>query len=107
VAVDQKQDYQPVDPRAVAREFAARARNDPAVEQLWLFSYRNVVQLWILTAGLPAQEERRLYGLLDGMYARFPEADLRLHLVSPRYFDPLELDLILPPGAEEIALNAA
>jgi hypothetical protein len=32
---------------------------------------------------------------------------VHLHLLSPRYFEPLELDVVLPPGAEEIALRAA
>ena len=107
MAINQEQEYQPVDSQAVAREIAARARNEPAVERLWVFSYRNAVQLWLLTKAIEAPEERRLYGLIDGMYERFPEADLSLHLISPSYFDPLELDVILPPGSAEIALHAA
>jgi hypothetical protein len=72
MAVDRKQERQPIDPQAVGAALAEQVRSDPSVERLWVFSYRDVVQFWLLTPDLPAQEERRLYGLLDGMYARFP-----------------------------------
>lgn len=107
MAVERKPNSVSVDPHAVALAFAARAQGDPAVERLWMFSYGNAVQLWPLTPDLPAQEERRPYGLLDGLYERFPEVDLNLHLLSPQYFDPFELDMLLPPGSVEIVMNAA
>jgi hypothetical protein len=60
-----------------------------------------------LTPDVPADDERRLYRLVGSLYEPFPELDIRLHLISPRYFEPLELDVILPPDSEEITLYAA
>jgi hypothetical protein len=107
MAVDRKQAGQPAEARAVGLALADLLQNNPAVERLWVFSYRNVVQLWLLTPDVPAEDERQLYRLVGFLYQQFPEMDVRLHLISPRYFEPLELDVILPPGSEEIALNAA
>jgi hypothetical protein len=106
MAVHRKQECQPVDPQVAGAAMAEFVRSDPAVERLWVFSYHHLLQFWLLTPDVPAQEERRLYGLLDGMYARFPDTEVQLHIVSPRYFEPFELDVILPPGSAEIALNA-
>jgi hypothetical protein len=107
MAVDQEQANQPAQARAVGLAFARLVRGNPAAERLWVFSYRDVVQLWLLTPDMPADDERRLYRLVGRLYEPFPELDVRLHLISPRYFEPLELDVILPPGSQEIALNAA
>jgi hypothetical protein len=107
MAVERRRENCPIDPHAVGLALAERVRNDPSVERLWVFAYRDVVQLWLLTLDVPADDEYRLYGLLDDMYELFPLAEVQLHLISPRYFDPLELDVILPPGSAEIALDAA
>jgi len=107
MAVNQDRDGQPTEARAVGQALASLVRGNPAAERLWVFSYRNVVQLWLLTPDVPAQDERGLYRLVGDLYGQFPEMDVRLHLISPRYFEPFELDLIVPPGAEEIALDAA
>jgi hypothetical protein len=107
MAVPQKQDAAPVDARDVAEAFAELVRSEPSVERLWVSSHRGVIRLWLLTEAMERGDELRLYGLLDHIYDRFGEVGVHLHLLSPSYFEPLELDVVLPQGAEEIALRAA
>ena len=74
---------------------------------MWVSSHRGVIRLWLLTAPMETRDELRLYGLLDHVYDRFGEVGVHLHLLSPRYFDDLIPDDIVPTGAEEIALRTA
>jgi hypothetical protein len=107
MVIPRKQDAALVDARTVAEAFAQVVRSEPSVERLWVSSHRGVIRLWLLTEAMERRDELRLYGLLDHIYNRFGEVGVHLHLLSPRYFEPLELDVVLPQGAEEIALRAA
>ena len=107
MAVPQNQEARPVDAREVAEAFAEHVRAEPAVQRMWVTSHRGVIRLWLLTEAMETKDELRLYGLLDHIYDRFGEVGVHLHLLSPRYFVPLELDVVVPQGAEEIALHAA
>ena len=107
MAIPQEQESRSVDAREVAEAFAEVVQSEPAVERLWVTSHRGVIRLWLLTEAMDRKDELRLYGLLDHIYDRFGEVWVNLHLLSPLYFDPLELDVVVPQGAEEIALRAA
>ena len=107
MAIPQQPEVRPVDARQVAAVFAEIVRAEPQVQRLWVTSHRGTVRLWLLTEAMETKDELRLYGLLDHIYDRFGEVGVHLHLLSPRYFDPLELDVVVPQGAEEIALRAA
>ena len=107
MAVHREPEIRPVDAREVAAFFAEIVRAEPRVQRLWVTSHRGVVRLWLLTEAMETRDELRLYGLLDHIYDRFGDVGVHLHLISPLYFDPVELDVIVPQGAEEIALHAA
>jgi hypothetical protein len=107
MAIPQEPEIRSVDAHEVAEFFAEIVRDEPRVQRLWVTSHRGVVRLWLLTEAMESRDELRLYGLLDHVYDHFGAVGVHLHLLSPLYFDPLELDVIVPQGAEEIALRAA
>jgi hypothetical protein len=74
---------------------------------MWVSSHDGGTRIWLLTAAMDTNDELRLYGLTDHIRRRFGEVSVSLHLLSPRYFEPLELDVLLPSGAEELVLHAA
>jgi hypothetical protein len=90
-----------VDAREVARSFAGLARAEPAALRLWFSIHRGVVKLWLLTEPIEAETERGLYALMQAIYERFPDADIRLHLVNPRLFDAPDPVRLIPSDAEE------
>jgi hypothetical protein len=107
MAIPQQHESQPVDAREVAEVFAESVRAEPAVQRLWVTSHRGGVRLWLLTEAMETKDELRLYRLTDHIYDRFGEVPVTLHLLSPRYFESLELDVVVPQGAEEIVLHVA
>jgi hypothetical protein len=106
MAIPRKPDAR-VDPHEIASAFAEIVRAEPAVQRLWVTPHRGGIRLWLLTKAMDSSDELRLYGLTDHIYDRFGEVPVTLHLLSPRYFDPLDLEVAVPPGAEEIALSVA
>src|SRR4051794_41039221 len=102
MAIPQQHESQPVAAREVAEAFAEIVRAEPVVQRLWVTSHRGGIRLWLLTEAMERADELRLYGLTDVIYDRFGEVPVTLHLLSPLNFQPLELDVVLPQGAEEI-----
>ena len=107
MAISQAHDHQPVDVYELASALAEMVRNEHSVLRMWMSCHRGVASFWLLTTSLEARDERHLYGLSGDLFDRFPDAMFRLHLLNPRDYKSFELDLILPKGAEEIALRAA
>ena len=107
MALPWQPEIRPVDAHEVAAFFAEIVRAEPQVQRMWVTAHRGTVRLWLLTEAMERTDELRLYGVLAHIYDRFGDVGVHLHLISPLYFDPLELDVILPRGAEEIALHAA
>jgi hypothetical protein len=107
MAIPWQPEIRPVDAHEVGAFFAEIVRTEPQVQRLWVTSHRGVVRLWLLTEAMETKDELRLYGLTDHIYDRFGEVAVTLHLLSPRYFDPPDLEFAVPRGAEEIALRVA
>ena len=105
MAVPHEHELRPVDARELATAFADIVGADPVVERMWVSEHRGVVSFWLLTRPAEADDERRLYLSIDRLYDRFGDIAIRLHLINPRNYEPLELDVVLPQGADEIALT--
>jgi hypothetical protein len=107
MAVPREQEAQPVDGHELATALAEMIGHEPSVVRMWMSYHRGVASFWLLTTSTEASDERRLYGLSGDLFDRFPEAMFRLHLLNPRDYESFELELVLPQGAEEIALRAS
>lgn len=91
----------------MGRCLAELVRAEPGARRLWASSHRDYVELWVLTADVDAEAERRLHELGIRTQEAFPDGNLRIRLINPRFYegrDPVEL---IPAGAEEIALRPA
>lgn len=95
--------------REVADVFAARASREPLARELWVSvdTEEPGIHLWLLIE--PSEdfdEQLKLYGLVDVLDERFPDADFQLHVLNPLSYvrDPREW---LPRDAEHVPLHAA
>jgi hypothetical protein len=102
-----RHESQPVDTRALASALAEMVSDEPSVLRMWVSSHRGVTSFWLLTPDIEPREELRLYGLSGNLQDRFPDALFHLHLLIPHYYEWFDLDMLLPRGAEELALRAA
>lgn len=108
MAISREHELQPVDAHELAAALAEMVRHDPRALRMWVSSHRGIASLWLLTTtSIEATDERRLYGLAGDLQDRFPDALFHLHVVNPLDYASFELDLVLPTGAEEIALRPA
>ena len=82
---------------------AAQDRDE--VLEVWVSTRTDGVDLWLLTSPIELDTERRLYGLLDTLYAQFDGTGFDLHVLNPRYFrgDPRSA---LPQHAVKFLLRA-
>lgn len=88
---------------AIAREFAAAIRDQPAVEQLWLVSDPSCLQLIAITSDVDAETERRIYGMFGDLIARHPTAGLFPGLLNPRFFvEGTDMVSLLPRRARQV-----
>lgn len=93
--------------REIGTVFAARAREEPIVRELWVTDERDGVHLWLLIDPIEDDDaELNLYGLVDVLDERFPRAAFFLHILNPLTYtaDPRES---LPAYAKRIPLHAA
>ncbi len=90
----------------IGKTYAETIRDEAGPKQLWMRSYRDYVELWLVVEPIEHDAELRLYAAEDAIYDRFPEASVRLHILNPRHIRAFEPAAILPPGAEETALRA-
>jgi hypothetical protein len=89
----------------MGRSFVQMVRTEPAVRRLWLRRHRDTVELWLATQPTDAETERRLYASVASLHDRFPGANIRLHVLNPRFFHQHDLTELIPDGAEEIPLR--
>lgn len=61
-------------PEAIARQFADAIRDEPAVEQLWLVSDPDGMELIAITSDVDAETERRIFGLFGDLNRAAPES---------------------------------
>jgi len=90
----------------LGRTFAEAAQNEPLAKELWVTARRDGVHLWLLIERAGDDEERRLFGLLDLLDERFPEADFQLHVLNPASYT-IDLHDVLPKDATKIFSHAA
>ena len=90
----------------LGRVFAQAAQNEPLARELWVTTRRDGVHLWLLIEQAGDDDERRLFGLLDVLDGRFPEADFQLHVLNPASYT-IDLHDVLPKDAEKIFSRAA
>lgn len=85
--------------------FAEAIRGEQAVRQLWVRRHRGYLELWLLTAPTEPEIERQLYAAGVDLQREFPDADIDLHILNPRYADERELAEMIPPDAEKVPLS--
>jgi hypothetical protein len=108
MAIPQQHESQPVDVHELAAALAEMVKDEPSVLRIWVSNHRDVVSLWLLTTtSIATVDERRLYGLSGALFDRFPDALFHVHVLNPLDYEPFDLNVALPKGAEEIALRAA
>ena len=107
MAIPWQPEIRPVDAHELAAALAEMVRHEPSVLRMWVSSHRGVASLWLLTEGIESKDELRLYGLSGDLQDHFPGALFNFHLLIPHYYEWFDLDMLLPQGAEEIALRAA
>ena len=93
--------------REIGTVFAARARQESIVREMWVTDERDGVHIWLLIDPIEDHDaELNLYGLLAVLDEPFPAADFQLHVLNPLTYtsDPRES---LPADAEPIPLRAA
>jgi hypothetical protein len=93
--------------REIGEVFAARARDEAVARELWVTSECDGVHLWLLIDPIEHDDaELELYGLIDVLDERFPDAAFQLHILNPVDFsaDPRAS---LPGHAQRIGLHAA
>jgi hypothetical protein len=82
------------------------ARAEPLAREIWVTTRQDGVHLWLLIEQAGDDEERRLFGLLDVLDERFPEADFQLHILNPASYT-IDLHDVLPKDAVKIFARAA
>lgn len=90
----------------LGRTLAQAAQNDPLTRELWVTTRRDGVHLWLLIDRAGDDDERRLFGLLDLLDERFPNADFQLHILNPASYT-IDLHDVLPKDAQKIFARAA
>lgn len=95
--------------REVAEAFAACVSREPLARELWVSvdTEEPGIHLWLLIeASEDFDAQLALYGVVDSLDTRFPDADFQLHVLNPLSYtrDPRES---LPRDAEHIPLHAA
>jgi hypothetical protein len=96
----------PTNAGELGRAFAQAAQNEPLAQEVWVTMRRDGVHLWLLVEQAGDDEERQLFGLLDVLDDRFPEADFQLHILNPASYT-IDLHDVLPRDAEKIFSRAA
>jgi hypothetical protein len=92
----------------VGRTFAEMVRGEQAVQRLWArHQHRDYFEFWLLTTPIEAETERRIYDAGGALRKQFSEANIRLRILNPRFFDQEDLSEQVPAGAEEIPLHQA
>ncbi len=95
----------PITAQAAGSALARAVRAEPTVLGLWVRAYRDYVELWLVTAPIEPDAVRRLQEAGLTVEDRFPEADLRLHILNARNYADLDPATLIPPGAEAISLR--
>jgi hypothetical protein len=84
--------------------YAEVARDEPAVEEVWVSTQNDSVQLWLITRPIDRIVERRLHGLAAVLHERYGRYEFDLHILNPNHFRG-DVHESLPAQAEQIAVE--
>ncbi len=97
---------------AVAHHLADALRAEPSVKRLWVWSRRGYiepkreyVELWLLQEPGDEAADRRIRSAAAALHEQFPEANIRVHRVTPQMLDGHPPAKAIREGAEEVALR--
>ena len=99
--------------RRVARSLARAIRSEPSVSGLWVWSEpgyiepgREYVELWVCADPAGPDDERRLRRAGATLHESYPDANIRIHTITPRMLNGRQPSGQVRDGAEEVALEA-
>jgi hypothetical protein len=93
-------------PQAIAREFAAAIRGNPAVEQLWMRPGEDVIELWVITTPIGGDDELSIYEEAANLKRQYSDVYIRPLVLNPRFFsEGTDLESIVRSGAQRIKLR--
>ena len=95
------------DATAVGREFVDRLSGDEGITRLAVREVQGRVELYVVTADLDGDGERRLFSILVDVMDVFPDIPVDLCVLNPRFYQP-DVDLLrrIPDDARTIPLDA-
>jgi hypothetical protein len=88
----------------LGRVLAEAARGEPVVEELWVSTRPDGVDLWLVTQRIDPGVEHELHGLADVLYERFDGADFLVYVVNPCHFGG-DVHQVLPRHAVQIPMR--
>lgn len=86
----------------VGQQFAATLGEQPVVQSLWVSTNDDGVELWVVTAPTDPAGTRCLWVGSASFQDRFPEAEIRLHVLNRRNYPTVDLDDMLAERAHLI-----
>ena len=90
----------------LGRSLAAHASRECIVEELWVSTRPDGVDLWLVTQPTDMVTAGNLHGLADALYDAFERADFQLFVMNPRHFRG-DVHDALPRNAVQIPLRVA
>ncbi len=98
--------------QAMARDLAAMLRTEPNVRQLWVWSQRgyiepnrDYVELWLAIDTDDEQANDRVSLAAARLHDLYPEANIRVHRLTPRVLDGHAPEEAMRTEAEEVRLG--
>ena len=92
--------------REMGRTLAEAVGPNPVFEGLWTSTDHDGVHFWLVTLPIDVDEEYRLYGLMDVLDERYPDADFQVHVLNQRYFTGPARNAV-PKRAEQVSIGTA
>jgi hypothetical protein len=90
----------------LGRVLAKAASREPLVEELWVSTRTDGVDLWLVTQPIELSAQRDLHHLADVLYERFNRPDFQMWILNPSHFRG-DVHRAVPQGAVQIPLHAA
>jgi hypothetical protein len=76
----------------VGQEYAATIGDQPVVQGVWVSTDDEGVDVWVVTAPSDPAGTRCLWAGYGAFQKRFPEAEIRLHVLNRRNYPTVDLD---------------
>ncbi len=98
----------------VARSLVDAIGSEPSLKAMWAWSEpgyiepgREYVELWLYAHPADPDSEQRLRRAGATLHASYPEANIRVHTITPPMVDGLQPAGQVRDGAEEVALETS